>query len=349
MGAVDGETVRSHWLETTALTSLVALIPGLAFAQVITDGSTGPGGALSGPDYQITEDLGTRAGDNLFHSFSDFSIGTGESATFSGPDEIENVISRVTGPNPSDIDGTLRSTMPGADFYFINPNGVTFGPNASLDVQGSFHVSTADEIRFEGGDVFSATNADASGFSVAEPRAFGFFDADPGAILLDGSTLEVDEGETLSLVGGDITVDGRNDGLFNGQEQGLVQATGGQVLLTAAGEAGEVDIDTGVFSEQSLSNVILTNQAAINTRGDGGGSIRIESGALDVEGLSILDASNTGLADSIGGIIIDSDDLTVSDLGIIIADATNLLGGSAGFIAISANSVSIDDGGSFPA
>ena len=54
------------------------------------------------------------------------------------------MISKVTGGARSDIDGTIRSTIPGADFYFINPPGILFGPNASLDLQGSFHVSTAD-------------------------------------------------------------------------------------------------------------------------------------------------------------------------------------------------------------
>ena len=162
------------WGAMTALPLLMAFYTSSAASQVITDGSVGPGVTLIGPGFQVTDDLGTRAGDNLFHSFSEFSIRTGESATFSGPDEIANVISRVTGPDPSDIDGILRSTMPAADFYFINPNGVTFGPNAILDVQGSFHVSTADELRFEGGDVFSATGPETSGLAVAEPRAFGF-------------------------------------------------------------------------------------------------------------------------------------------------------------------------------
>ncbi len=88
---------------TAALIVLTAALTGPATAQVVFDGATCPGGALSGPDYQITDDLGTRAGDILFDNFSEFSIGIGESVTFSGPDEIANVVSRVTGSNPSDI------------------------------------------------------------------------------------------------------------------------------------------------------------------------------------------------------------------------------------------------------
>ena len=131
-------------LATPAILILGLLAP--AHAQIATDGTVGPRIELDGPEFDIRADLGRQAGRNLFHSFDRFSLRTGERATFSGPDQIRNVISRVTGGARSDIDGTIRSTIPGADcdFYFINPPGILFGPNASLDLQGSFHVSTAD-------------------------------------------------------------------------------------------------------------------------------------------------------------------------------------------------------------
>ncbi len=125
-------------------------------AQVITDGTVGPATALAGPDFAIGADLGTQTGGNLFHSFQRFSIATGEIATFSGPSSANNVISRVTGGAVSDIDGTIRSTIPGADVFLINPAGLVFGPNASLDVQGSFHASSADYLGFADGTRYSA-------------------------------------------------------------------------------------------------------------------------------------------------------------------------------------------------
>ena len=276
------------------------------YAQVSLDGTTGPVGALAGPNYQIGAELGTQAGNNLFHSFQDFSLGTGESATFSGPIEIANVVSRVTGDNPSDIDGTLRSTMPNADFYFINPNGVAFGPNATLDVQGSFHVSTADELRFNDGQVFSAANPDASGFSVAPPRAFGFFDAPAGDILVDRSTLEVGEGETLSLVGGDTTVDGGNNGTPTGGDDGLLRAEGGTINLLALGGQGEAEIGTGDIVGGAGGETTLRNQAHIDTSGDGGGLIKVRGSQLNAEGGSSLTTNNLGTADSTGGIDINT-------------------------------------------
>ena len=90
-------------------------------AEVITDGTLGQKINLPGPNFQITPDLGQQHGGNLFHSFQDFNLNSLESATFSGANNIQNILSRVTGGNPSNIDGLIRSTIPNANFYFLNP------------------------------------------------------------------------------------------------------------------------------------------------------------------------------------------------------------------------------------
>ena len=126
-----------------------------------------PAQSLVGPDFAIPDTLGRTEGANLFHSFEQFNILLNQSATFTGPAAIDNVISRVTGPDASNINGLLSSTIPTADFYFINPNGVMFGDAARLDVQGSFYASTADTLRLADGSEFSASEANTSGFTAA--------------------------------------------------------------------------------------------------------------------------------------------------------------------------------------
>src|SRR5215212_3954903 len=195
-----------HRLGPPLLAALLAAAP--VQAQIVTDGSVGPKVSLRGGEIKIGAELGSRRGDNLFHSFEKFGIATGQTATFTGPGTIKNVISRVTGGEISNIDGTLRSTVGQADLYFLNPAGVMFGPNATLDVPGSFHVSTAHELRFADGASFSALDKTGSGLTVAPPEAFGFLDRPRGRISVDQSALEVKPGKILSLVGSDVDIVG---------------------------------------------------------------------------------------------------------------------------------------------
>ena len=141
-----------------------------AMTPVATDGTMGARVSLTGPAIEVGAGLGQRRGGNLFHSFERFDIATGERVTFTGPGGIRNVIGRVTGGAPSSVDGTLASTVPGADVFFINPAGILFGPSASIDVPASFHASTADELRFADGAVFSALDPAGSTLTVAPPR-----------------------------------------------------------------------------------------------------------------------------------------------------------------------------------
>ncbi|MFH0731126.1 MAG: filamentous hemagglutinin N-terminal domain-containing protein [Pseudomonadota bacterium] len=173
---------------------LITFIPFVLKAEVVTDGTVGLAAALSGPAYRIGDDLGTRAGNNLFHSFERFSLQQQESATFTGPNDIANVISRVTGGSVSTIDGILRSEVGTADFYFINPAGIVFGENARVDVPAAFHVSTANEIRFAEGSVFSASDPERSTLSVSRPEAFGYLPQQAASITVNGAILEFKPG-----------------------------------------------------------------------------------------------------------------------------------------------------------
>jgi len=215
----------------------------------MTDGTVGPRVRLAG-DFEVGADLGTRAGRNLFHSFERFSLATGERATFSGPPAIRNIIGRVTGGARSEIDGTIASTIPGADLYLLNPAGIAFGPNARLDLQGSFHVASAAELRFADGAIFSASDPAASSFTVAAPEAFGFLGPSPAPILVDRSVLEAPAGATLSLTGGDIA-----------SAQGVLRAAGGQITLAALGGAGSARVGGGAIDAGRKADIALSDGA----------------------------------------------------------------------------------------
>jgi filamentous hemagglutinin family protein len=229
----------------------------LAHAQITLDGSLGPSGPLSGPGYLIGQNLGQLRGTNLFHSFGQFNVQTGESATFTGPNFVTNVLSRVTGGQLSTIDGLIstRGAMPKANFFLLNPAGVMFGPNAKLDVGGSVRVSTADYLRFADGAVFFADLGRQSALSVADVAAFGFLRAPTAGITVNGSSLQVDPGQTLSLVGGGIEVSG---GASAGNVGALV-ANSGRIEIASVASAGEVTLvnaagtpDLGVTSFSRL-------------------------------------------------------------------------------------------------
>ena len=152
-----------------ALTIFICHLP--LHAEVITDGTLGAATSLPGPDYLIDDSLGQQFGGNLFHSLQTFNLNASESATFTGPNSITNILTRITGGNHSFIDGTISSKIPNANLYLLNPNGILFGENASLDISGSFHASTADYLRLGDNGKFSASHPGKSWLTVAPPQA----------------------------------------------------------------------------------------------------------------------------------------------------------------------------------
>lgn len=257
----------------------------------------GNAGALNGPDYKITEDLGSRAGSNLFHSFGQFNLNNTESATFSGSTGINNVIGRVTGGQASNIDGTLRVSIPEANLYLLNPAGIIFGPNAKLNVPGSFHASTADILKFQDGTQLNSGETSVNPIlTTAAPEAFGFLVDHAASISLTGgnnTVLEVDNGKTLSLIAGDISI-----------KDASLYAPGGQVNLVSVASTGEVGIsETGLdtASFEKMGNIDLSQDplmprvtiennitlANIDVSADAAGRVFIRGGQMVMENAKI--------------------------------------------------------------
>lgn len=278
----------------------------ISHAEVTLDGTLGHTGTLSGPDYQIGMDLGKQVGSNLFHSFSHFNINNGESATFSGSPDIHNVIARVTGGNPSTLNGVLRSTLPNADVYFLNPYGILLGKEAQLDVRGGFHASTADTLRLGHDGEFNARYPSQSLLTVAAPRAFGFLTSAPATISAHDSKLAVPEGETLSFIGGDLQfrgshpsrLDEKNNVVFDAE----LAARFGRINLVSIATPGDVTLDTDgvtISPTADWGNILALN-ANIITSGKGGGNIFMRAGHLV---LSFSVAESKTLGDKNGGVV----------------------------------------------
>ncbi|HSU56427.1 MAG TPA: filamentous hemagglutinin N-terminal domain-containing protein, partial [Candidatus Dormibacteraeota bacterium] len=309
-------------------------------AQVVLDGKLGPGGPLAGPNYNITAGMGAVRGNNLFHSFSQFSLVPGDVATFSGPANIQNILSRVTGGSASSINGTIRSDIAGANFFFINPSGVIFGPNAVVDVSGSFAASTANYLKLADGAKFvAALDADDSGLSTAPVSAFGFLGNAPATLQVQQSALQVQDGKSVSLVGGDITLDG-----------GSVKAAGGQINVVSVHSAGEVPVDpkslsaaqfTSTFAEQGP--ILMQNAAQLDASGEGGGRIVIRGGSLVVDS-SKINSDTTGALAGQGIDVSVVGDLNLVNGGQLTSLSTPGLG-AGGDINVSAKNIRLDGGG----
>ena len=148
-------------------------------AQISPDGTTNTN--VNATDNVINIEQGDRAGDNLFHSWEEFSVPNGSEAFFNNANDIVNIFSRVTGGDISNIDGLIRANGD-ASLFLINPAGIIFGEGASLDLGGSFFASTAESIVFTDNVDFSATDIENSPLLTINMPIGLQFRANPGSI-----------------------------------------------------------------------------------------------------------------------------------------------------------------------
>ena len=232
---------RRRWL--AALLTLVSLSLNpkpRALAQILPDNTLGNEGSLVLPLNAQTEQIqgGALRGTNLFHSFRAFNIGEGRGAYFANPAAVENIFSRVTGSTPSRLFGTL-GVLGEANLFFLNPNGILFGPNFSLDVRGSFVATTANSIALPDGSLFSASDPQAPPLltvNVTAPIGLRFEGASPGTIVNAGN-LTANEGQNLTLAAGTVA------------STGLLAAPGGEVAVVSVPGAGADGMPTVQLGE----------------------------------------------------------------------------------------------------
>ncbi len=334
------------WKFGLVMIGVIASWENCAYAQITPDSTLTNNSIVTPSGNTSTLEGGTRAGSNLFHSFEQFSVPTGSTADFNNALDIQNIISRVTGKFISNIDGLIKANG-NANLFLINPNGIIFGPNARLDVGGSFVGTTANAIRLSNGDFFSANPSEALPNQLlnVNPSAFLFNQINAQAITneatADSRGLQVPQGRSLLLVGGDVNLEG-----------GRLFAPGGRVELAGVAGGGTVglNVDSNNLSLSfpdgvPRSDVSLANAAGVNVSAYGGGSIAINARNLDVLGQSFLAAGivGSGFVDSQAGDITLSATgaMTIADSGIFNAA---LGAGKGGNLRIDTRQLLIRDG-----
>ncbi|UKP00475.1 two-partner secretion domain-containing protein [Nostoc sp. UHCC 0870] len=332
-----------------------------AHAQVTSDGTTNTLVNQSGNNFNILN--GINQGNNLFHSFSNFSVPTNGSATFNliNTPNITTIFSRVTGGNVSNINGlirTLNSNNP-VSLFLMNPNGIIFGQNARLDIGGSFVGTTANSINFSDGTEFSTVNPTAKSLLTMSVPIGLQMGTNPGTIT-NGSRanngvnlplgLRVIDGRSISLIGGNVEING-----------GRINALGGKIELIALGSGGVADFSLGektttttVKENSPLANITLNNvgnnTAQVIVMSDGGGDIAIAG-----QNVSILNRSNVraGIAENSGTTESVAGNIDIFAPGRLqVQSSSNIFGrlernarGQGGNINIRAGLVSLTEGG----
>jgi filamentous hemagglutinin family protein len=240
----------------------------------------------NGLDFTITN--GTQVGSNLFHSFQEFSIPINGSAIFNTPLSVINILARVTGNHSSFIDGSLQVTGQ-ANLFFLNPNGIIFGKNAALEMNGSFLATTAQAIRFADGQLFGATPTD-SLLTVSVPVGLQF-GTKANEISVQQSQLTLPSERTLGLVGGNLSI-----------TRGDLFVPGGRIELGSVGTQSEVTIKQGnsgysldYRQVKNFQDIRLSKGTSIDVTDIAPvfGGLEVGSGAVQVFGrqLSLMDGS----------------------------------------------------------
>jgi filamentous hemagglutinin family protein len=311
-------------------------------------------------------DGGAQRSANLFHSFREFNVGEGRGAYFySRSADIQNILARVTGSNPSNILGTIGTYgNSNPNLFLINPKGIIFGPNASLDMGnaglnnprpgGSFVATTANSILFGDNGIFSASDPAKSNLLTVNPSAL-FFNAISGQGIVNQSTatnsilgwstngLQVPDGRSLLLVGGDVKLD-----------RARLTAPGGRVELGGVSEPGTVGLNMDGNNLRlsfpvgvQRGDISLTNKATVDVAAGDGGSIAVNARFLDISGSELL----AGIGEGLGTVGSQAGNITLDATGTIEITGSSVSNyvateavGNGGDITVKGRSLSLNTG-----
>jgi filamentous hemagglutinin family protein len=336
------KTWQQRWSGIVLGVSTVCLIASEACAQLTVDNTLGTESSTivqpSPVEFEIRG--GAQRGANLFHSFREFNVPDGGNVYFANPIGVQNILSRVTGNTPSNIEGGL-GVLGNANLFLLNPNGIIFGPGARLDVRGSFIATTANAIQFGEQGFFSATSPEAPSLLTVNPSAFWFNQINASPIGTRSAFLKVPDGQNLLLLGGDVGING-----------GSLDAWGGRIDIGGVANTGRVEFN----SDGSLSfsnaveraNIAFTNQALLDVRLNDRGNIAITGRNITISNSQL----RAGIIEGVGDTNSQAGDLTLNATGDVRVEQNSRLRnnlnsdlvGNAGNIIITANSLALTGG-----
>ena len=285
---------------------------------------------------------GAIRGENLFHSFSEFNVETGRGAYFANPTNINNILNRVIGSNPSNILGTL-GVLGNANLFLINPNGILFGTNAQLNLGGSFVASTADSIVFDNDFEFSASNPQIPPLLTINIPSGLQFGKTPGQIInrsiVDNEGLQVQPGKTIALVGGDVLM-----------ESGMIVAPGARIELGSAADESLIHLtpmasgwDLNYKGVENFQDIQLSEGAFAETRDESGGDIQLSGRRINIINGSGIVTGNQGVNPG-GSITVKASESLELDNGELTSRSLFGATGVAGDITIITRQLTVSNG-----
>ncbi|MDJ0680130.1 MAG: filamentous hemagglutinin N-terminal domain-containing protein [Xenococcaceae cyanobacterium MO_167.B52] len=330
---LEQSTGKSTYIAALSVAFFLSIGIGTTVSAQIVPDNTLPNNSVTLPNGNVIQITGgTTAGTNLFHSFEEFSVFTGDTAWFNNALTIDNIVTRVTGGSISTIDGLIQANG-SANLFLINPNGIIFGENAALDIGGSFLGSTADSLKFSDGSEFSAVNPEGNPLLTVSIPIGLQYGTNNGDIVVQGSGnqiqfnpnftinkdarptgLEVDTSQTLALVGGNVFVDGGNLTAESGRVELGSVTDNSLVKLISSSSGWRLD-----YSEVSnFQDIYLALASSVDVSGNGSGDVNLQGReVIIIDGSAIL-------VDTLGDIDGGKLEVNASELLVVAGTATEL-------------------------
>ncbi|WP_445248119.1 filamentous hemagglutinin N-terminal domain-containing protein, partial [Microcoleus sp. OTE_8_concoct_300] len=346
-------------IQSAAMLAIAATILSTAVVQgepiVPAPNDAGTTVTPSGDRLNITGGQTSKDGANLFHSFQEFGLREGQSANFISTPAIRNILGRVVGGNPSIINGLIQVSGGNSNLFLINPSGIIFGPNASLNLPAAFTATTATNIGFDSG-LFNVAGANDYSTLIGTPNTFYFDLSQPGSIL-NAANLAVMPGQSITLIGGTVVSTGS---LNAPQGNIIVAAVPGENAVRISQEGHLLSLEIGVADggllaqngqlslplslPQLLAGAGENSATGISVNGAGEmvltAGLRVESGDVAIAS-STVNSQNATLSAARNLTLVESLLLTEKNLYLLAGDTVRVRDGSYPFRAIAGGNLTI--------